>query len=681
MPKIVVRCSDADLILIMNTSARAEGLNACLIEDNTALRILTDNMIGFDLWISTYERNPAVKFTRPPDAYIFKPYLQQGENKCLLSADYSGKPYYNANQLATIYNFPPPNPETKVVVGVLSFGGGLYGTVDSQGVLTDGDVQQYWSTIGIPSNMWPTVVIVPIGGATNNPNDADGGATNENSLDVEIIGACCPSPNLTIILYIAPNSLPQFSTLFSYALNTPVLVNGVGLKPSIFSISWGAPEIFFSSTDFSTINTLLSRATAAGINICTATGGGVGAGEKTYCHFPSSSPFVTAVGGTTLTCPDNVYNNLTVERTYGVGGVSTKFAKPAYQSEIVASGRVIPDIALNGDPATGVVFIINGMQTVLGGTSMGAPLFASFLAATNVKTFINPKLYTAGQASFNTITESSRVAGKCAWLGSINGLTLSNTFNNVLATHISLDVESLALTVGQETTINYTLQPDNVTLNTLAWCSDNSNIVSVNSAGVVTGVSVGAARITCGTIDNSNISISIPVTVTSVIPVYSVVLASVPSIHVGSTIQLNPVISPNNASNKSVSWISSDPSVASVSETGLVSGLTFGTCVITCTGVGENIQTTVEISVTIPAQIISVEPATLIMRVEEARQLIATVGPPNTTNMEVTWSSVNKNIAVVNAEGTVIGRSAGTTIISAISVDTGISAQCTITIV
>ena len=106
----------------------------------------------------------------------------------------SSRDWFYANELAKIYNFPNPS-ESNIVVGVISFGGGLLGTVSSQGVLTNGDVQAYWTALGIRKQ--PQVIIKTINGATNNTMDEN--ATCENTLDVETIGACCPTSKLTII--------------------------------------------------------------------------------------------------------------------------------------------------------------------------------------------------------------------------------------------------------------------------------------------------------------------------------------------------------------------------------------------------------------------------------------------------------------------------------------------------
>jgi len=692
-----MRSDDPDLILNMNRTARAAGLNGCLIDNNKALRIITDNIIAFDFWVSEYENNKAISFTRPPDSYIFKPYLIEGNHKSISDIDltpsgYRGNNYYIANQLASIYNFPAPNPAIKVVVGVLSFGGGLYGNLSGDGVLTDGDVQKYWESIGIPSNQWPTVVVVPIGDATNNPNDPNYGYTCENTVDIETIGACCPSANLTIILYIVPNELAKFATVFSYAFNTPVFVNGAYVKPSILSISWGAPEIFFDSGEISQINSVLKTASAAGINICAATGTYISTNDepatRLHCDFPSASPFVTAVGGTTLRCSSNIYDVNTVERAYyNSGGVSVKLSKPDYQSAIDVTGRAIPDIALNADPNTGVVYLVNNKPYVFGGTSIGAPLLAAFMAATNISTFINPKLYKAGPDCFHDVTIGSSgqyigatLYNSCTGFGSINAINMLNTFQSVLATDLTLSVESLSLTLGQVAGINFTLEPSDVTINRVTWSSSNTDIVTVDRYGVVSGVSIGKADIICSTLDYSNISVSIPVTINTIVNVTNVILPSIPIIHVGDSIQLNPVIFPNNAANKKVSWLSSDSTIATVSDSGLVSGLSFGTCVITCSSNDGNIQATRSVIVTIPVETISITPNNIAMRVGQTRGLAVTVSPSNATNKGVIWRSANTTKAVANADGVIMAVETGTTIINASSVDTGIVAQCTVTI-
>jgi kumamolisin len=310
-----------------------------------------------------------------------------------------GYSFFTASEVAQIYGFTAPDTSVNIVMGVMSFGGGLFGSVDADGVLTNGDVQAYWTYLGIPTNRHPRVIIKTIDNATNSPG-ADSG-TAENTLDVETIGGACPSHNLTIILYICPNTLGGMLSLFTYMYNTPVVAGGISYTPNIISCSWGLAEVYYSSSLRNSINSMMATITGAGISICTATGdfgaNNNGPTPGYYVDFPSSSPNATAVGGTRLVCQNNTYDGATVETawTSGGGGTSVVFAKPAYQSAVTGSFRCIPDIAGVADPNTGVVFKVGGSFYVYGGTSVAAPLAAGFLAAINCRSFVNPLLYSA----------------------------------------------------------------------------------------------------------------------------------------------------------------------------------------------------------------------------------------------------------------------------------------------
>jgi kumamolisin len=346
----------------------------------------------------------------------------------------AGRPWFYANELAKIYQFPDPSTAaTPIVIGVISFGGGLYGTTNSSGVLTAGDVLTYWRSLGMTS--LPRVIVKLVGGARNTPaSNAD--ATAENTLDVETIGACYPSSALTIVLYIYKNAyLTSFKPVVLEALTKPVVVAGVKLPlPSIISISWGAPEEYFGSLALDIQNTVFAPAAARGVNITCATGDfgssdGIRDGRP-HCDFPSSSPSVIACGGTTLVCPTGVYDGAgTMETawTSGGGGVSKLFASPSFQAGLGFTKRAIPDVCMNADPATGVRYLVNGRPVVYGGTSVVAPAMAALLAGKR-KTFAAPRLYAGTRAAFHDIVSGSNgayMAGLnydvCTGLGSING--------------------------------------------------------------------------------------------------------------------------------------------------------------------------------------------------------------------------------------------------------------------
>jgi kumamolisin len=162
-----------------------------------------------------------------------------------------------------------------------------------------------------------------------------------------------------------------------------------------------------------------------------------------HVDFPASSPFVLACGGTRLIASGST---ITKETTWGGiagngasgGGVSQHFATPSYQTGILPTsfkGRGVPDVAGDADPQTGYNVLVDGVPSVIGGTSAVAPLYAALVAQINEKTgtkcgFLNPFLYsTPGicndivqgtNGTFNAASGWDATTG----LGSIQGSTL-----------------------------------------------------------------------------------------------------------------------------------------------------------------------------------------------------------------------------------------------------------------
>jgi uncharacterized protein YjdB len=599
-------------------------------------------------------------------------------------------------ELRSIYQIPAPTPSA-YVVGVVSFGGGLYGTVDSQGVLTNGDVQAYWTSIGIAPANHPKVIVVGINGATNRPNINDNGATMENTLDVETIGGACPSSNLTIILYIAPNSFNQFAPLFNYMYSTNVTVNGVNYKPNLISCSWGAPEIYYSSSQLSSINSVFASITNAGITICAATGdygsnNGVG-GTGNYVDFPSSNPYVTAVGGTTLVCPNNVYDGQTVETAWvsGGGGISAIYSKPSYQSILSGTMRMTPDIASLSDPNTGVIFIVNGQLMVIGGTSVAAPTIAGFLATIRCTQFINPLLYQAPYSTcFHDIIRGTNgsydaniMYDNCTGLGSMNGQGLSSYILNpsIFVSGIVISSSNVHLTLPQNIQLSATISPANATNQSIVWTSNNSGVATVSN-GLVTAISAGSTTITVSSTDGSNILATVFVNVADVpiIPVSSITLNQTSAtLHPMNTLTLTVIVAPSNATNKSVLW-SSNSINATVNSSGVVTAVSAGIAIIRATTVSGNIVATCTLTITVPVTSFSVSPIICTVNTGSTKSLMAMVLPSNATNKAVIWSSANTSVATVNSLGVISGISVGSTTIRAQTVDGGLIATSNVTI-
>lgn len=158
------------------------------------------------------------------------------------------------------------------------------------------------------------------------------------------------------------------------------------------------------------------------------------------------------------------------------------------------------------------------------------------------------------------------------------------------------------------------------------------------------------------------------------------------SLEVAGTTTLTATVLPTNATNKNVSWKSSNVSVATVSN-GVVKGLTAGTATITATAAdGSGVQgvCTVTVKAAGPAGVkvtkITLDKTTASLEEGKTEKLTATVEPSNATDSKVTWTTSNSSVATVS-DGTITAVKAGTATITATAADgSGIKAECAVTV-
>ena len=157
--------------------------------------------------------------------------------------------------------------------------------------------------------------------------------------------------------------------------------------------------------------------------------------------------------------------------------------------------------------------------------------------------------------------------------------------------------------------------------------------------------------------------------------------ASSISLVVGSSRELTAKVKPENATDASLVWDSSDPAVASVSKEGVVNALTPGHADITVTA-SNSVSAKCEITVTaavVPVTGVSLDQTEASVEEKKTITLAATVTPSDATNKEVVWNCDKKNIAVV-VDGVVRGITPGITVVTATTVDGGFKASCTVTV-
>ena len=148
----------------------------------------------------------------------------------------------------------------------------------------------------------------------------------------------------------------------------------------------------------------------------------------------------------------------------------------------------------------------------------------------------------------------------------------------------------------------------------------------------------------------------------------------------GKTFKLAAWPQPANASNRSVTWTSNNPAIATVNSSGLVTGVKDGYAVITVKTVDGGYTKTCAITVGIPVTSVVINTKAKTMNVGKTFQLAAWPQPVNASNRAVTWTSSNTSVATVSATGLVTAKKKGTATITVKTVDAGYTETCTITV-
>jgi len=151
---------------------------------------------------------------------------------------------------------------------------------------------------------------------------------------------------------------------------------------------------------------------------------------------------------------------------------------------------------------------------------------------------------------------------------------------------------------------------------------------------------------------------------------------------VGAVEPLQATITPSNATNKNVSWISTDDTVASVNASGVVMAKKVGSAIITVYTEDGYKTATCAVTVVVPVTGVTLDKTTMTLALSGATtdQLTPTVTPANATNKAVTWTSSDSNVAGVDTSGLVTAVAEGTATITVTTTDGSFTAQCVVTV-
>jgi uncharacterized protein YjdB len=151
-------------------------------------------------------------------------------------------------------------------------------------------------------------------------------------------------------------------------------------------------------------------------------------------------------------------------------------------------------------------------------------------------------------------------------------------------TGVSLNTTVLTISVNETEQLEATVAPANATNKIVTWNSNATDVATVDADGLITGVSAGTATVTA-TSEDGGFAVSCVITVqNAAIPVTGVSLDKTAiDLYIGDVEQLSATVVPDNATNTNVTWSSSAPTVATVGDDGVVTGVSAGTATVTAT--------------------------------------------------------------------------------------------------
>ena len=286
-------------------------------------------------------------------------------------------------------------------------------------------------------------------GKGRNAFGADPLADKEVSLDLQVVAGVAPQAKIVIYFTEGNES--------GYADGVAKAVHDAVNNPSVIVFTWGEiPEDFWPNPARLAMDANLAVRIRIGVTVVAATGDELATERRDGVHvdYPASSPYVLACGGTQLTL--NATGDAIVDEVvwnagaHGTGGgISDLYPVPAFQKLTAlppslrdgGARRGIPDVAAAASETNGYRIVVDGEETVTGGTSAAAPLWVGFIVALNAQRrqtvgYLNPLLY-ENRGWFRQITSGNNklfgvgyVAGPnpgwnaCAGLGVPIGLSI-----------------------------------------------------------------------------------------------------------------------------------------------------------------------------------------------------------------------------------------------------------------
>jgi len=435
----------------------------------------------------------------------------------------------------------------------------------------------------------------------------------------------------------------------------------------------------------------------------TATLGGVPSQNATYVSWGSSNTNVASISSEGMLKIVGVGEATITARTRGNGQLEASFKVK------VVNPITLTDVKLNKTDIT----LTTGSQDKLIATLVPADAAYTTIVWDASPTGVVELTESSDGLSANLVAKKAGSTTVTVTVTATDSLGNTKTFSasavvnvhDVPVDQVYLAPTAVTLKEGQSHQIQGTVLPYDATNLTLTWSSSNENLATVkdgrvsvkqiswaslgfSSAQIAAGTCSTTVKIYCVSASNPTARAECTVTITQGTLVTQISLNKYnASVAIGGTSQLSATVLPTTASTKTITWTSSDPTIATVSSTGKVTGLKAGQCIITATSNGSGATDlaaacTVTVS-SVATGSIGLNALNLTMYKGQTNTLVPTIFPSNATNKDVTFSSTNPSVASVNANtGVITAHGNGkTTIVVTANDGSAATASCMVSVI
>lgn len=378
--------------------------------------------------------------------------------------------------------------------------------------------------------------------------------------------------------------------------------------------------------------------------------------------------------------PENVtYNDCPI---YGDTIFIPQGTTERYKSSGFRGMRVF--VEMNSPEAIQIVNLINPVIKLYKGESSSISI-----QYVPEQVFYKDLIWTSNDESIVTVNQNGKVQAIAPGMAEIIVSSAKNpdaTDKCTIAvydhtTGISMPSEGYTINVGESTQIEANTLPLGTSDGEIIWSSDNEEIATVDSHGIVTAIKPGSCVIKATSVDGGYVAECL-IVIAQPAATLSLSKQSL-SLLAGSTEMLIASVLPENTTNKLILWSSDNTTVAEINEEGMVTAKKSGKAVIMAIAASNpEAKDVCEVTVIQPVTGITMtESQVTCHQLGEIKQLVAIVQPEDATNKEVRWNSSNPSVCTISESGIIAVVGVGTSVITATTVEGGFVATCIVKVI